>query len=1024
MNIRVDDTKIREITQAGSTIEAKGDVSVGVQEAAVGQAEEVKSGQAVSVQQTKVDAPFFREESQIEKIQQAAQQQELQQFREQMEVVCNTASEKDCSLMEEDGFSLGSTEAGAIVTEMDKIKMELAQAGADISVFGDALSSQQLEEMTGSAALANQLESAIQKADLPVTEENLSGCQETLAWASSLTASSPEMVKYMVENELPPTIENLYKAQYSVCGAPYAVPPAVPMDDSLKSQVGQVAAQAGLAADETVMAYSQWMLDHQVPITAENLKYAMDLHSMQLPPAEEQVMEAMTEAIAEGGRPADAVILEGYSLADRAERAMETVAQATDAEVWSVIEKGLPLTIESLETGSRQAAASAAGVTAPVEASQDIRFIAAKRQLEEARLMMTVQANYALLKRGISIETKPLEEIVAQLKALEDDYYSSLLSQNGIEATEENTDIFAGAIRKTQELKTAPADILHKISPQSDPLEKVHTVGMSRQAELERAGEAYETLKTEPRADLGDSIQKAFRNVDLILEDLGLEASEPNQRAVRILAYNQAEITESSIAQMKAADQKVQNLFQNLSPAVVMEMIREGTNPLEMSVDQLNAKAEEIKSRIDGEGGEKFSKFLYKLEQRQEITPQERDSYIGIYRLLRQIDKTDGAVIGALVHQGADLTVKNLLSAVRTNRAAGINVSVDDSFGEAEEVSAADLSISQQIESAYQTDCAKGAFAMVTPEGIQQAQAAGDVSQMTPEELLWQLRQTQPDPVTEESYYRQQLQEFSRAKEAEAQVLQMLNGHDMPLTAYNIMAATRILEGRSVFKSLFSHESLSQEIDLEEVKEALLEDFAEAVKTPEEMAEAQEKLAEVAENVMKTMIESPDIRNMDLREMKILHQQIELGARLAKEETYAIPVLVADELTNVQLKIVRGKKERGRLDVLFESPSLGKVAASFQVQPDSVKGYIVSDSRQTIEELRSREESLRGRLEQGEDSQWELNCIHSSRVELPGIPARESPSPKDQGSESYQVQTKALYGMAKAFLEELKETNV
>ena len=60
MNIRVDDTKIREITQAGSTIEAKGDVSVGVQEAAVGQAEEVKSAQAVSVQQTKVDAPFFR----------------------------------------------------------------------------------------------------------------------------------------------------------------------------------------------------------------------------------------------------------------------------------------------------------------------------------------------------------------------------------------------------------------------------------------------------------------------------------------------------------------------------------------------------------------------------------------------------------------------------------------------------------------------------------------------------------------------------------------------------------------------------------------------------------------------------------------------------------------------------------------------------------------------------------------------------------------------------------------------------
>ena len=369
MNIRVDDTKIREITQAGSKIEAKGEVNVGVQEAAAGQAEGVKPGQAVSVQQTKVDAPFFREESQIEKIQQAAQQQELQQFREQMEVVCNTASEKDCSLMEEDGFSLGSTEAGAIVTEMDKIKMELAQAGADISVFGDELSSQQLEEMAGSAVLAKQLESAIQKADLPVTEENLSGCQEALAWASSLAASSPEMVKYMVENELPPTIENLYKAQYSVCGAPYDAPPAVPMDESLKAQVGQVAAQAGLAADETVMAYSQWMLDHQVPITAENLKYAMDLHAMQLPPAEGQVMEAMAEAIAEGGQPADAVILEGYSLADRAEQAMETVVQATDAEVWSVIEKGIPLTIESLEAAHNSQADGSAAVQGKSQAS-------------------------------------------------------------------------------------------------------------------------------------------------------------------------------------------------------------------------------------------------------------------------------------------------------------------------------------------------------------------------------------------------------------------------------------------------------------------------------------------------------------------------------------------------------------------------------------------------------------------------------------------------------------------------------
>ena len=42
--------------------------------------------------------------------------------------------------------------------------------------------------------------------------------------------------------------------------------------------------------------------------------------------------------------------------------------------------------------------------------------------------------------------------------------------------------------------------------------------GKDSKAVLERAGEAYETLMTSPRSDLGDSIQKAFQNVDDVTE--------------------------------------------------------------------------------------------------------------------------------------------------------------------------------------------------------------------------------------------------------------------------------------------------------------------------------------------------------------------------------------------------------------------------------------------------------------------------------------------------------------------------
>lgn len=1030
MNIRVDNSNITEITRANTKVEIKGDVAVATQETTT-QKVEKDTGRVTSIQQTTVEVPHITGESQLDEIRQEAENMEAQLLQKKMQVVLNTATSSDCSKMDEDGFSLNNTEVETVVTEMDKIKMELAKAGVDISIFGDTMDSKMLEEMTGSVAAARQIESAIEDAGLPATEENVTDIQDTLEQAADLTSCSDEAVKYMLDNELAPTVENLYKAQHSSGTMPNQQM-GITLDEGLKEQISQVIMQAGLTVDDTTLSVSQWMMENQIPLTADNLNYVMDLKDMKFPLEMDQVMNAIMEAVIEGRRPKDAVVLDGYSDMERAQAAVQTLEQATDADVWSVVEKGMPLTIENLAAAENYAMQKNASDTAkggqsqeaaqlPESVREDFAFIKAKRQLEETRLAMTMQANYALLKQGISIETQPLEELIEQLKEQENAYYTSLLAQSGIDPTQENADMLSGTMAKTEELKGVPAYILGNVRTAEDTINTMHEVGTSKQAQMERAGEAYETLQTAPRKDLGDSIQKAFRNVDDILEDLDMETSEANRRAVRILAYNEMAINSESIMQMKAADQKVQNLFQNLSPSVVMEMIREGVNPLEMNVEELNAKAEEIKDRLQVGEEEKFSKYLWKLEHHNEITQQERDSYIGIYRMLNQIDKTDGAVIGALVQQGAELSMKNLLTAVRTNRNPGINVSVDNNFGEIESVNTQELSISQQIEAAYQTDCAKEALRYATPEGMQQAQ--GSVENMTPEELLWQLRDAQVDAASEEAYYQEQLAEFSQARQAESQVLQILAGHDMPVTAYNIMAANQLLSPRGgIFKTLFEKGSSDEEIDLEEVKEDIIERFGEAVKTPEEMAEAQKKLADIAENVMRTMEDSEGVSSMDLRDMKLLRQQIALGTQMAKDEYYAIPVMVADELTNVQLKIVRGKEERGRVDVMFETPKLGKVAARFQVQEDSVRGYVVSDSNRTIEELKYQEENLKAQGDPQEMTR-SMDFVYSDDLDLNRFAGGRSGNVEgmDESSESYQVQTKTLYGIARGFLEEMKQ---
>ena len=120
--------------------------------------------------------------------------------------------------------------------------------------------------------------------------------------------------------------------------------------------------------------------------------------------------------------------------------------------------------------------------------------------------------------------------------------------------------------------------------------------------------------------------------------------------------------------EVKALDEQMQRAFSNMKPAVTLEMIRRGENPLDMNMEQLNQVAQEIQQENGTKEQERFSKYLWKLEQNHEISEEERSSYIGIYRLIAQVEKGDGAALGFLMNQGSDVTMRNLLRAVRQKK--------------------------------------------------------------------------------------------------------------------------------------------------------------------------------------------------------------------------------------------------------------------------------------------------------------------------------------------------------------------
>ena len=111
--------------------------------------------------------------------------------------------------------------------------------------------------------------------------------------------------------------------------------------------------------------------------------------------------------------------------------------------------------------------------------------------------------------------------------------------------------------------------------------------------------------------------------------------------------------------------------------------------------------AEDMAQKDGAQDSEKFSKFLWKLEHTGDITPEERESFIGVYRLIHQVEAGDGAAIGALMAQGTDVTLRNLMTAVRSKKHTGKEYGVDDSFGAVESFNRDSLSITEQIEMAF-----------------------------------------------------------------------------------------------------------------------------------------------------------------------------------------------------------------------------------------------------------------------------------------------------------------------------------
>lgn len=928
-------------------------------------------------------------------------------------VMSNSMSGQDFLEMDKEGFDVYRMEPEEAVTILDKIKTVLAQSGTEITGYNDSLSREELEQITGSRAYANKIARALKQADAPITEENIRQVDQIWQQAQALKEPQDGTVSYLAAGGLSPTLGNLYKAGYSSVdiahygktggyttgsygrqGETYQnVRRTQTLEEDisgLEEQLKQRLEDSGYAPDDRNMDTAKWLMERGLPINSENMELVQYIENLTFPLKEDEIIGQAAQALAEGRNLWDIPVAgQPQSIYARAveiyERLHDLPPEAADYAGGS----GLPLTLENME-GYFQ-----------TEGNYAVQ-VQARKALEEVRLKMTVEANLKLLQSGFSIDITPMEELIARLDEAGRQWEQSLF---GAAPEGGKGELYRETLQQIGELPHMPLALVGKIPFMERPtLSQVGQEGLLLQSRYQAAEESYETLMTAPRADLGDSIRKAFRNVDDILQDMDLALTHENRRAIRILGYNRMEINEENLRKVQEADRQVQAVIEGMKPGLTLDMIRQGKNPMEMTLEEL----EEYIRLKDGEFGEdtaKYSKFLYKLEQQKEITQDERKAYIGIYRLLRQIEKTDGAVIGSLVAQGAELNFSNLLSAVRSRKAKPTDIRVDDSVGALQEMERKGTSISEQIEEG---------FASIR-------KSLGDTRSL--EQLAQQVETIIEDEQAEEGFVQENLKEIRQTLEKDSAQADYLKAYHQPVTIENLQSAGVLTTQRGKTfrnirtweeKFLARQESLAQEkkvFGFLEKAEGFLEKMDQV--QPEEREEEYQSIIEEAGQALENAVSSlgEEAAYVDIKGIQQLYKQLHLASDLAREENYEIPVQIGEELTSINLTIIHRGSTRGEVKITLDTERLGKVEGRFSVSQNVLEGSVLTEYMDKKELLQEQSSVLTEAI--GE-------ALKETEIQMKGIFFGENRNlninTPERGEGEENPNTALLYKIAKEFI--------
>jgi hypothetical protein len=668
--------------------------------------------------------------------------------------------------------------------------------------------------------------------------------------------------------------------------------------NDIKDLVSQMVTEADFQDPEVAMKEAKWLFQSDLNITKENIQYKMDLENLSENLSMDEVADQAAQSLASGQKAEDALLL-----------------------------------------------------------------LRSKIKLEESRLKLSYDASGNMANKGIQVDTQGMSEQVETLKQLEKEFYKAYLGEN-TENVSDKIDMIEQTVATVDNLKQSSAYVLGETFQQRHEINLVqlNDTAIAGKDKYQQAEKSYEALMTAPRKDMGDSIQKAFQNVDSQLDLLGLEPTDANQRAVRILAYNQIELTTENITSMKAYDAKVNNLLQNMTPSVTTAMVKDGINPISVPIDELNQITKNYQNLLGDSKEVKFSEYLVDLESNREITKEQRDAYVGIYRLLHQVEASDGAAVGAVVKAGKEMTLNALLTEVRSSKRNNVNLLVNDEQGATESKGGYSNSITTPIDdyfsemSSYQQTVIASVLQGLDGKSLNQVaeKYQDQIYDLPLEQLQQELNEVSSDE--DQSQVDRKLEILQELSKDGSNGLKFLESFKVANSIQNIVAAKSMLELNSKLydkadKLLASSDSLQ---DYSEELVAGLENVDEFKKTYDAM---QTDVTNQLKDEVFAMSDQQTSATM-VNDIKAMCDIFSLNQQLQSKEFYNIPMKSNDSIVNVNLTVVHNSEEKGKIRISYPTEQLGTISVEASIDQGQIKCLITSDTMASLPNLKDGAQSL------------------------------------------------------------------